>query len=111
MTTPSFKQVESIYSKKEPYKRGCSWITRFSHCLNFGYSKHGITIFSIQTQNGCIHSSTKKKICKVNNFWYLIFFNKDQNEIKRVNFILIFIKEELVSLLSLKKPFSSNLES
>ena len=28
MTMPSFKQVESNYGKKEPYKRGCSQIVK-----------------------------------------------------------------------------------
>ena len=37
MTMLSFKQVESNYGKKEPYQRGFSWITKFSHCLNFRY--------------------------------------------------------------------------
>ena len=64
MTMPSFKQVESNYGKKESCERGCSWIIKFSHCLNFGYGKHSI-IFSIRTQNGCTRC---KKISKVNNF-------------------------------------------
>ena len=34
MTMPSFKQVESNYGKKESCERGCSWIIKFSHCLN-----------------------------------------------------------------------------
>ena len=37
MTMLSFKEVQSNYDKKEPYERGCSWITKFSHCLNFRY--------------------------------------------------------------------------
>ena len=37
MTMLSFKEVQSNYGKKEPYERGCSWITKFSHCLNFRY--------------------------------------------------------------------------
>ena len=36
-TILSFKQVESNWGKKEPYKQGCGWIIKFSHCLNFGY--------------------------------------------------------------------------
>ena len=51
MTMLSFKEVESNYGKREPCERGCSWIIKFSHCLNFGYRKYGI-IFSIPTQNG-----------------------------------------------------------
>ena len=55
MAMPSFKQVEVNYDEEEPCERGCSWIIKFSHCLNFGYRKYGI-IFLICT------------ICKVNNF-------------------------------------------
>ena len=47
MTMSSFKKVESNYGKTEPCKRGCSWIIKFSHCLNFEYSKCGIIIFSV----------------------------------------------------------------
>ena len=36
------------------YERGCSWIIKFSYCLDFGYHKHGII--------------KKKKIFEVNNF-------------------------------------------
>ena len=39
---------------------------------------------------------TKKKICKVNNFYTFL---------RRVNFILMFFQEEVASLLSLAKPF------
>ena len=60
MTMSSFKQVQSNYGKKEPCERGCSWIIKFSHCLNFGYGKHGI-IFSIRTQNGCTRCKQKEK--------------------------------------------------
>ena len=42
MTVRSLKQVESNYGKKEPCERGCSWIIKFSHCLNFEYGKYGI---------------------------------------------------------------------
>ena len=55
MAMPSFKQVEANYDEEEPCERGCSWIVKFYHCLNFGYRKYGI-IFLICT------------ICKVNNF-------------------------------------------
>ena len=48
----SFKQVESNHGKGDPYKPGCSWIIKFSHCLNFGSRKY-VIIFSIQTPNGC----------------------------------------------------------
>ena len=60
MTMPSFKQVKSNYDKKEPCERGCSWIIKFFHCLNFGYRKCGI-IFSIRTQNGCTHCTHEGK--------------------------------------------------
>ena len=45
MTMLSFKQVESNYGKTEPCEQGCGWIIKFSHCLNFGYSKYAIIIF------------------------------------------------------------------
>ena len=82
MTMLSFKQVESNYGKKEPCERGCGRIIKFSHCLNFGYCKYGVIIFSIQTQTGCTHCTHKeKKICK----WAaLVVF------LRRVNLMLIF---------------------
>ena len=61
MTMLSFNQIKSNYSKKGPCERGCSWIIKFSHCLNFGYYKYGIIIFSIRTQNGCACSTNKEK--------------------------------------------------
>ena len=61
MTMSSFKQVESNYGKKEPCERGCSWIIKFSHCLNFEYCKYSIIIFSIRTQNSCTRSMHKEK--------------------------------------------------
>ena len=42
MTILSFKQVEFNCGKKEHCKQGCSWIIKFSHCLDFGYHKYGI---------------------------------------------------------------------
>ena len=45
----SSKQVESNYGKKEPWEQSCSWIIKFSHCLNFGYLKF-VIIFSIRAQ-------------------------------------------------------------
>ena len=53
MTMLLFKQIESNYSKKGSCQKGCSWITKFFHCLKFGCCKDGI-IFSIGTQNACI---------------------------------------------------------
>ena len=61
MTMLSFKQVESNYSKKKPCERGCSWIIKFPHCLNFRYLKYGIIIFSIRKQNGCTCCTHKEK--------------------------------------------------
>ena len=61
MTMPSLEQVESNYGKKEPCKRGCSWIIKFSHCLNFGYRKYGFIIFSIRNQNCCTRCTHKEK--------------------------------------------------
>ena len=61
MTMLSFKQVKSNYGKKEPCEQRCCWIIKFSHCLNLGYRKYGIIIFSIQTQNGCTLCRHKEK--------------------------------------------------
>ena len=36
MTMLSFKEVGLNNDKKEPNEQGCSWIIKFSHCLNFG---------------------------------------------------------------------------
>ena len=55
LTMSSFKQVQSNYGKKERCEQSCSQVIKFSHCLNCGYCKYGIIIFSIGTQNGCIH--------------------------------------------------------
>ena len=49
----SFKQVESNYGKKEHCEGGCSWIIKFSHCLDFRRRKYG---------------PTNKKMCEVKNF-------------------------------------------
>ena len=68
MTMLSIKEVESSFSKKEPYERGSAWIIKFSHLLNFGYHKYGIIIFSIRSQNGCTCCTHKEKICEENNF-------------------------------------------
>ena len=75
MTMLSFKQVESNYGKKEPCERGCSWIIKFSHYLNFEYRWYGIIIFSIWTQNGCTRCTQDEK-----NLWseqLLMLFKKD----------------------------------
>ena len=60
MPMPSFKQVESNYSKKELNERDCNWIIKFSHCYNFGYRKYSI-IFSIRNQNGYTRSTHEEK--------------------------------------------------
>ena len=64
MTMLSFKQVESNYGKKEPCERGCSWIIKFSHYLNFEYRRYGLIIFSVWTQNGCTRCIQDEK-----NLW------------------------------------------
>ena len=61
MTMLSFKQVESNYGKKEYCKRGCSWIIKFSHYLNFGHFYYGIIIFSIKLKMAVDAALTKKK--------------------------------------------------
>ena len=68
------KQVESNYNKNEPCEQDCSWIIKFSYCLNSGYCKYGIIIFSTQTQNGRTRSTHEEK-----NVWsvhLLPLFNK-----------------------------------
>ena len=35
VTILSFTQVESNYGKEEQCERGCSWIIKFSHCMDF----------------------------------------------------------------------------
>ena len=69
MTLPSFKQIESNYCKKEPCERGCIWIIKFfhclnfkfSHCVNFGHRQYVIIIFSIRTQSGCTRCTHEEK--------------------------------------------------
>ena len=70
MTMQSFKKVESDCGKKEPCKWGCSLIIKFSHCLKFGYSKHGIIIFQFELRMAVDDAHTIKRICELNNFWY-----------------------------------------
>ena len=60
VTVLSFKQVKSNHGKRDPCKRDCSWIIKFS-CLNFRYRKYVIIISSIQTQNGCTHLTQQVK--------------------------------------------------
>ena len=102
MTMLSFKQVESNFVRKSPANKVVVglliflivWILDKVNC---------IIIFSIQKiAENVVHAAClKKKICEVNNFWYFL---------RRVNFILMFFKEDLDSLLSAGKPFFSNLE-
>ena len=94
MTMPSFKQVESNYSKKEPCKPGCSWIIKFCHCFDFGYYRCGI-IFSIWTQNEFTHCMDEEK-----NLWseqLLILFKKEL-----ISFCFFF-QEEIASFLGVEK--------
>ena len=97
MTMPSFKQVESNYGKKESCEWVCSWIIKFSHCLNFGYRQYGINIFSVWTQYGYTSCTHKEKT----SVKWITF----DDFLRRVNFILMFFKEELAFLLSAGKPF------
>ena len=57
----SFKQVQSNHSKRDPCEQDCSWIIKFSRCLNFRYRKYIIIISSIRTQNGCIRCAQEAK--------------------------------------------------
>ena len=77
ITMPSFKQVESYYGKKESWEQGCSWVIKFSHCLDFGYCRYSIIIFSILNSKWLykLHAQGKK-MCEVNNFSY--FFKESQ---------------------------------
>ena len=61
MTMLSFKQVESNHGKRDPCEQDCSWIIKFSCCLNFRYHKYVIIISSIQTQNGCTRGTQETK--------------------------------------------------
>ena len=72
MTMLSFKQVESNYGKREPCQWGCNWIIKFSHCLNFGYSKYSIIIFLIWTQNGSTCCMHEEKNLWSKSFWYFL---------------------------------------
>ena len=70
MTMLSFKQVESNHGKRDPCKRGCSWIIKFSQSLNFRYRKYVIMISSIRSQNGCTHHMKEGK--HLNNIWHFL---------------------------------------
>ena len=85
MTVVSFKQAKSDYGKKEPHERGCCWIIKFSHCLNFEFFQFEL----------------KKKFVKWTTY---------DTFLRRVNFILMFFQGELASLLRAGKPFPGDLE-
>ena len=53
-----------VTTVREACERGCSWIIKFSHYLDFGYCKDGIIIFSIQIENGCTRCTHEEK-----NLW------------------------------------------
>ena len=101
MTMLSFKQVKSNCGKRESCERGYCWIIKFPHCLNFGYHRYGIIIFSIQTQNNYTLHAWKKKSMKLTTY---------DTFLRRVNFILMFFQGELASLLRAGKPFPGDLE-
>ena len=61
MTMLSFNQVQSNDSKRDPCEQDCSWIIKFSRCLNSRYRKYVIIISSIRTQNGCIRRAQEAK--------------------------------------------------
>ena len=84
MTMLSFKQVESNYYQREPCERGCSWIIKFSHCLNFGYRQYGV-FFQFKLKMAVHAARMKEKMCQVNSFWYFL----------KKNFTLMFFQEEL----------------
>ena len=53
-----------------------------------------LLLFQFELKMAVHATSTKKKFCKVNNFWYFL----------RVNFLLMYFQEELASFLSAQKP-------
>ena len=50
------------------FKRGCTWINKFSCRLNIGYRRYGMDFFSQFELKMVIHAARTKKICEVNNF-------------------------------------------
>ena len=92
----AMKQVESNHSKTEPWKWSCSWIIKFSHCLNFRYRK----LFFQFKLKMAVHVA-----CKKENIWTTF-----ETFLRRVNFILMFF-QEIPSLLSVGKPFPGDLEN
>ena len=70
----SFTQVESNYSKKEPYDRSCSRIITFSHCSNFIYVNMVLLFFQFELKMAVCIRIMKKKICEMNNSSF--FFKK-----------------------------------
>ena len=92
----AMKQVESNHSKTEPWKWSCSWIIKFSHCLNFRYRK----LFFQFKLKMAVHVA-----CKKENIWTTF-----ETFLRRVNFILMFF-QEIPSLLSMGKPFPGDLEN
>ena len=100
MTMLLFKQVESNYGKKEPCERGYSWIINFL-LIWILYTVNMVIFFQFEFKFGCTHCThTKKKSVKWTTFDVFL---------RRVNFIFKFF-QELASLLSAGKPFSSDLE-
>ena len=99
----SLKQVESNYLKKEPCNDYCcSWIIKFSYCLKYEYHKCVVLLtFKFELKIALHAAPTRKKVCEVTTF---------DTFLRRVNFILTFFQEKLVSLLSVGKPFSGYLE-
>ena len=54
----------------EPCKQGCSWMIRFSHCLNFSLLENVNMVLFFQFEiKMAVHSARlKKKMCIVKNF-------------------------------------------
>ena len=94
MTMLSFKKAESTTIRETPTNE-----------VVVGLILDAVNIvllcFQFELKMGVHAASTNKKIFEVHKFWY--FF-------RRVNFILIFFKKELASLLSAGKPFSGDIE-
>ena len=97
MTMLSFKQVESNFGKKEPCERGCSWIINFL-LFEFWIPLIWYYFFNLNSKLAYTLHSRRKKSVKWTTFDAFL---------RRVNFILMFLQEELASLLSVESQHAS----
>ena len=61
MAMLSLKQVDCNHAKEDPWERDCSWIIKFSLCLNFGYRKYGIIFKTLVFSKWMYTLHTRKK--------------------------------------------------